>query len=88
MQIVIEDPEKAAILKLLVNEDINVLKQAYAYAKNLELYGVDVSEKWETATRQTLALERAYCQGRYDQRNSDMETIKDFKAKMTTGMEN
>lgn len=37
MQIVIEDSDKAAILKLLVNEDINVLKQAYAYVKNLDI---------------------------------------------------
>jgi len=75
MQIVVEDSEKAAILKLLVNEDINVLKQAYAYAKNLELYGVDVSEKWETVTEQCRALQSAYLKGCSDERKKIIDNL-------------
>lgn len=71
----IEDPEKAAILKLLANEDMQVLSQAYAYAKNVELYGVDVSEKWETVVQQCRALQRAYLKGCSDERRKIINDI-------------
>ncbi len=71
MQIVIEisdnDKQKAEILKWLADENNMVLTQAYIYAKNLDLYGVDVSEKWSTVIKQAWAMERAYCKGRYDE---------------------
>ena len=71
MQIVIDiannDKRKAEMLKLLANEDNMVLSQAYVYAKNLVLYGVDVAEKWSTVTEQAWALERAYNKGQYDE---------------------
>ena len=71
MQIVIEisdnDKQKAEILKWLADENNMVLTQAYIYAKNLDVYGVNVAEKWLTTVKQAWALERAYCKGRYDE---------------------
>lgn len=70
-----DDTEKAAVLKVLANEDIHVLIQAYAYAKNLELYGVDVSEKWETVVQQCRALQRAYLKGCSDERKKIIDDM-------------
>ena len=67
----IECPEcnenKVALLELLAHEDINVISQAYLYARNLREYGVDVSTKWETVMLQSEALEKAYQKGIHDQ---------------------
>ena len=71
MQIVIEipsnDSQKGTLLKMLAKENDMVLSQAYLYAKSLCEYGVDIAEKWSTATQQAEALERAYRKGRYDE---------------------
>ena len=66
---------KEKLLELLSQEDTTVLSQAYLYAKNLTDYGVDISNKWETATQQASALEKAYRKGYYDalQRNAESE---------------
>lgn len=43
-----------------------VIATAYLHAINYTLYGVDVTEKWVTATQNANALERAYRKGYYD----------------------
>lgn len=43
-----------------------VIATAYLHAINYTLYGVDVTEKWLTATQNTSALEKAYQKGYYD----------------------
>lgn len=43
-----------------------VIATAYAHAINYTLYGVDVTEKWLTATQQSAALEKSYKKGYYD----------------------
>lgn len=43
-----------------------VISTAYLYAINYTKYGVDVTEKWLTATQKAIALERAYRTGYYD----------------------
>lgn len=43
-----------------------VIATAYLYAINYTLYGVDVTEKWVTATQQTHALEKARRDGYYE----------------------
>lgn len=58
--------KQAAVLEELAKEDLQVLALAYTYAKNLQTYGVDVTEKWLTATQNASALEKAYLEGYYD----------------------
>lgn len=41
---------------------------ALNYAICLVKYGVDIKEKWETATQNAIALEQAYLKGRADER--------------------
>lgn len=43
-----------------------VIETAYVHAINYTLYGVDVTEKWTTATQNASALEKAYRKGYYD----------------------
>jgi hypothetical protein len=44
-------------------------KYALLYAQNIMKYGVDISEKWETATQNAAALNVAYLRGRQDERD-------------------
>ena len=52
--------EKQRIIDALLQYDVQILEIALMYAVNLYNYGIDVTEKWETATRQVYALENAY----------------------------
>ena len=42
------------------------LTVAFAYARYLTMYGVNVTAKWNTATEQSAKLEQAYRKGYYD----------------------
>lgn len=55
-----------------------VIETAYLHAINYTLFGVDVTEKWETATQNASALEKAYREGYYDalQRRKESEVSK------------
>lgn len=61
------EDKKSKILELLSKEDIQTISLAYIYAKNITLYGVDVTKEWDTALRQSHALEQArlfgFCEG-------------------------
>lgn len=57
---------KDIILAEIEKEDVQIIQTAYCYAKNLHLYGVDVSEKWDTVIQQTCALEKAKNVGYYE----------------------
>lgn len=73
-----ENDDKEAPLSKGFNKDIRllinklskmpsmVIETAYLYATKLTLYGVDVTEKWITATQNASALEKAYSKGYYD----------------------
>lgn len=52
-----------------------VIATEYLHAINYTLYGEDVTEKWETATQNASALEKAYRKGYYDalQRQEESE---------------
>jgi hypothetical protein len=52
-----------------------VIETAYLHAISYTLYGVDVTEKWITATEQAAILEKAYRKGYYDamQRQAESE---------------
>lgn len=58
-----ENKKKEALIELLKEEPIDVLSLAYVYAKNVHLYGVDVTKAWETATHQSAALQEAAARG-------------------------
>lgn len=51
---------KQVLLDYLANESIEVIQTAYIYAKCYCKYGVNVTEKWQTATEQAFNLQRAY----------------------------
>lgn len=55
-----------------------VIATAYLHAINYTLYGVDVTEKWISATQNASALEKAYRRGYYDaqQKQAENEEVK------------
>lgn len=59
---------KEQLAQWLIELDENVLQVAIMYAENYLKYGVDIAEKWDTATKQRWSLERAerygYVEGR------------------------
>lgn len=54
-----------------------VIATAYLHAINYTLYGLDVTEKWETATQNASALEIAYRKGYYDAMNKTVVESED-----------
>ena len=54
---------KEVLVKHLFQYDEQVLSLAIMYATNYCKYGVDVTEKWETAVQQQCSLERAFRDG-------------------------
>ena len=56
-----------------------VIATAYLHAINYTLYGVDVTEKWITATQNASALEKAYRKGYYDALQRQTESEKNNK---------
>ena len=50
-------------------KDNPIYKYAMLHAEHLVKHGVDISEKWETATQNAAALEEAYLRGRQDERD-------------------
>lgn len=64
--------EKEALLKNLAKEDLQVLALAYMYAKNLHMYGEDVTKTICSATQNIEMLNKAYHRGYYDAMNKKM----------------
>ena len=65
----VENIKRCYIIKELDKFDFQTLVTAYAYAKNLHFYGIDVTEKWETVAQQSVAMDRAYRKAYYDAMN-------------------
>ena len=57
---------KDRLLEDLSTEPEQVIALAHAYAKNLILYGVDITKTWDTALVNAENLERAYKKGYED----------------------
>ncbi len=57
---------KKPYIKELAQFDEQTLAIAIVYACNMKRYGVDVTEKWNTAVEQSDALENAYHKGYAD----------------------
>lgn len=68
-------PKKDVLLEELAKEDLQVLSLAYMYAKNLQMYGEDVTKAISTATQNVAILGKAYRKGYYDalQRQAESE---------------
>lgn len=58
--------KKKAMLDQLAEENEQVIGLAYMYAKNMHLYGTDVTKAWDSAVCQSAALNDAYTRGRMD----------------------
>ena len=62
----LQDDKTKQLLDELSKMSPMVVSLAYIYAVNTIKYGVDVTEKWLTATENAVALERAYNKGYYE----------------------
>ena len=61
--------KKETLLEELAKEDLQVLSLAYMYAKNLYMYGEDVTKTISTAIQNVAMLDKAYQKGYYDAMN-------------------
>ena len=66
---------KESYIKELAQFDEQTLATALAYARNLKLYGIDVTEKWDTVVEQSEALKNVYNKGYYDAMTHKKERI-------------
>lgn len=62
----IQEYERKQLIDELSKMPPMVIATAYLHALNYTRYGVDVTEKWLTATQNACALDRAYHQGYSD----------------------
>ena len=58
-----------------------VTQLAMMYAKNIYMYGVDVTKAWESAVQNYMALEKAYIRGRQDESDKFSEWREEHKDK-------
>ena len=66
---------KDMMLESLSSERYEVISVAYLYARQYVRYGEDVTKQWNTATKQTEAMEKAYHVG-YAEAMDDMRRRK------------
>lgn len=57
---------KDALLEVLAQEDTQILGLAYVYAKNMQAYGIDITQAIDTATQNIELISRAYQKGYVD----------------------
>lgn len=57
----------------------NLSQLSNKYWKCLTKFGVDITEKWETATQNAVALEQAYIRGRQDERDKFAKWQDEYK---------
>lgn len=72
--------DKDLILKQLSEMPIEALSIAYVYAKNIETYNIDITDKWTTASKQAIALQTAYGKGYYEGLQVPSQIEKEFQA--------
>lgn len=58
-----EEERKEEMLEELRKESMSIICLACVYAKKLEETGMDITEKWETAERQSEIIQNFYYQG-------------------------
>lgn len=69
-EIIIKSRRADIALFLVSNFSKQVLELALNYAHYLDAYGINITEKHETVVQQKEMLERAYTQGRNDEREA------------------
>ena len=69
--------DKENLLERLAKEDLQVLVLAYVYAKNLCMYGEDVTKAIQSATENAAMLSKAYQRGYWDAMNKMMAESED-----------
>ena len=74
----IQEYESKMLIDELSKMSPMVIATAYLHAINYTLYGIDVTDKWLTATQSANALEKAYRKGYFDalQRQAEREDKK------------
>ena len=72
--------KKEALLEELAKEDLQVLSLAYIYAKNLHMYGEDVTKASCSAIQNVAMLDKAYQKGYYDAMNGIAERREDVQS--------
>jgi len=77
---VLQSHKMKYILEELSKMPPMVIETAYLYTMNFELYGVDVTKEWVTATQNASALSKAYEKGYYDglKRQAESEDMDEF----------
>ena len=70
-------PKKEILLEELAKEDLEILMLAYVYAKNLHMYGIDVTKSICSATENAVILDIAYRKGYCDARDNMMAESED-----------
>ena len=70
-----EDYEKQMLINELERMPARVIATAYLHALNYELYGVDVTDKWQTAVQNADNLQHAYLKGRSDEAKMHHDTV-------------
>ena len=71
--------KKEALLEELAKEDLQVLSLTYIYAKNLHMYGEDVTKAVSSATQNVAMLSKAYQKGYYDAMNKKIAESEENK---------
>ena len=71
--------KKEALLSELAKEDLQVVALAYVYAKNLHMYGEDVTETLYSAIQNVAMLNKAYQKGYCDAMDKEMTESEDKK---------
>lgn len=71
--------EKEDLLGKLAKEDLQVLALSYMYAKNLHMYGEDLTKAICSAVQNVAMMDKAYQRGYYDAMNkNDPNVIKAY----------
>ena len=70
-------PKKEILLEELAKEDLEILMLAYVYAKNLHMYGIDVTKSICSATENAVILDIAYRKGYCDAMDNMMAESED-----------
>lgn len=76
------DIKKEEMVRFLMEKEEIVIKTAIAYAEAYLRYGVDVTEKWDTAVKQSYSLNRAEAKGYYKGIEELLPKVKELEEKV------
>ena len=67
--------QKKSLSEIIAEMPDDVVSLAFVYAKNMIDFSVDITEKWQTVTVNSRALQMAYEKGRRDEREEFLKKI-------------